>query len=93
MCNENRLPLIGEKARGSWPETTQGTINFPQDYQGKWVILFSHPADFMPVCKTEFMTFPCMIPVPYRGQAVLMCSSTMPRPATSPSWRKPTSSV
>jgi len=49
--------MIGEKAPSFRAETTQGTISFPDDYQGKWVILFSHPADFTPVCTTEFMAF------------------------------------
>jgi peroxiredoxin (alkyl hydroperoxide reductase subunit C) len=55
-----RLPLIGEKAPEFKAETTQGTVNFPKDYEGKWVIFFSHPADFTPVCTTEFMTFASM---------------------------------
>ncbi len=54
---EYRMPLIGEKAPSFEAETTQGKIKFPDDYQGKWVIFFSHPADFTPVCTTEFMTF------------------------------------
>lgn len=56
------IPLIGEDAPAFKAETTQGPINFPSDYKGKWVILFSHPADFTPVCTTEFMTFATMAP-------------------------------
>lgn len=56
------IPLIGEDAPAFTALTTQGQINFPQDYKGKWVILFSHPADFTPVCTTEFMTFATMMP-------------------------------
>lgn len=54
---EYPMPRIGEKAPYFRAKTTQGTINFPNDYTGKWKILFSHPADFTPVCTTEFMTF------------------------------------
>jgi peroxiredoxin (alkyl hydroperoxide reductase subunit C) len=57
-----RLPLIGEKAPSFKAETTQGPINFPDDFKGNWVIFFSHPADFTPVCTTEFMTFASMQP-------------------------------
>jgi len=51
------MPRIGDKAPSFKAITTQGEIHFPTDYQGKWVILFSHPADFTPVCTSEFMTF------------------------------------
>ncbi len=50
-------PRIGEKAPSFKAVTTQGEINFPDDYAGSWVIFFSHPADFTPVCTSEFMTF------------------------------------
>jgi peroxiredoxin (alkyl hydroperoxide reductase subunit C) len=51
------MPRIGDKAPEFKAVTTQGDINFPSDYKGSWVILFSHPADFTPVCTSEFMTF------------------------------------
>ena len=56
------IPLIGEVAPSFEAHTTQGPIKFPEDYRGKWAILFSHPADFTPVCTTEFMTFATMMP-------------------------------
>lgn len=51
------LPLIGDKAPHFEAVTTMGNVTFPEDYKGKWVVLFSHPADFTPVCTTEFITF------------------------------------
>lgn len=54
------LPRIGDLAPSFKAVTTQGEINFPEQYRGRWVILFSHPADFTPVCSSEFMTFASM---------------------------------
>ncbi len=57
-----QMPRIGEKAPSFKAVTTQVEINFPEQYEGSWVILFSHPADFTPVCTSEFMTFATMAP-------------------------------
>ncbi|MCG8513548.1 MAG: peroxiredoxin [Halanaerobiales bacterium] len=51
------LPLIGDKFPELKVQTTHGPKNLPKDYAGKWFILFSHPADFTPVCTTEFVAF------------------------------------
>ena len=51
------MPMIGDKAPTFRSMTTMGKVNFPEDYSGSWVILFSHPADFTPVCTTEFIAF------------------------------------
>ncbi len=55
MCTN--MPLLGEKALEFRALTTKGVIDFPKDFEGKWVVLFSHPADFTPVCTTEFVAF------------------------------------
>ncbi len=54
------MPRIGDKAPAFKAVTTQGEIDFPAQYAGNWIILFSHPADFTPVCTSEFMTFASM---------------------------------
>ena len=54
-------PLIGERAPAFDAQTTNGPIHFPTDYIGKWVILFSHAADFTPVCTSELIAFSRMI--------------------------------
>lgn len=52
-----RMPMIGDPAPVFRSMTTMGKVNFPDDYKGKWVVFFSHPADFTPVCTTEFIAF------------------------------------
>jgi peroxiredoxin 2/4 len=59
MCGElgsGRMPVLGEPAPDFSAETTQGSLKL-SDLKGKWVVLFSHPADFTPVCTTEFLAF------------------------------------
>ncbi|MDW7732001.1 MAG: redoxin domain-containing protein [Methanolobus sp.] len=54
------MPLIGDEAPSFRAKTTLGVVDFPGDYKGKWVIFFSHPGDFTPVCTTEFIRFAAM---------------------------------
>ena len=51
------FPLIGDKMPSFEVKTTKGKVKFPEDYKGKWVVLFSHPGDFTPVCTIEFLAF------------------------------------
>ncbi len=51
------MPLIGDLLPDMEVVTTHGKMTLPVDYAGKWFILFSHPADFTPVCTTEFVAF------------------------------------
>jgi peroxiredoxin (alkyl hydroperoxide reductase subunit C) len=59
MCGEfgaNAMPIIGEPAPDFEALTTNGMVKL-SDFKGKWVVMFSHPADFTPVCTTEFIAF------------------------------------
>jgi len=57
METMNSFPLIGDKFPEMTVQTTHGMKTLPGDYAGKWIVLFSHPADFTPVCTTEFVSF------------------------------------
>jgi peroxiredoxin (alkyl hydroperoxide reductase subunit C) len=50
------MPRLNEPAPAFEAKTTHGVKKLA-DYKGKWLVLFSHPADFTPVCTTEFMAF------------------------------------
>ncbi len=54
---EKKMPLIGEKFPELEVQTTHGKKSLPEEFKGKWFVLFSHPADFTPVCTTEFVAF------------------------------------
>ncbi len=51
------MPLLGDSFPDLSVQTTHGPMNIPEDLKGKWFVLFSHPADFTPVCTTEFVAF------------------------------------
>jgi len=59
-CNEtheHKIPLIGDVAPSFAANTTNGVVKFPETFRGHWVVFFSHPLDFTPVCTSEFMAF------------------------------------
>jgi len=51
------FPLLGDVFPEMEVQTTHGVKKLPADYKGKWLVLFSHPGDFTPVCTTEFVSF------------------------------------
>ncbi len=51
------MPLLGDDFPQIKVQTTHGPMNLPDDLRGSWFVLFSHPADFTPVCTTEFVAF------------------------------------
>jgi len=51
------LPLLGDLFPEMKVQTTHGVMELPKAFEGKWFVLFSHPADFTPVCTTEFVAF------------------------------------
>jgi len=58
MENEkNAMPLLGDDFPELEVQTTHGKMILPEEFDGKWFVLFSHPADFTPVCTTEFYAF------------------------------------
>ncbi len=54
---EGKFPLIGDRMPDIEVQTTHGMKKIPGDYSGRWLVLFSHPGDFTPVCTTEFVSF------------------------------------
>jgi peroxiredoxin (alkyl hydroperoxide reductase subunit C) len=56
-ANENAMPLLGDAFPSFEAKTTHGMMKIPEAFKDKWMVFFSHPADFTPVCTTEFYAF------------------------------------
>lgn len=82
-----RIPLIGEKAPSFSARTTNGDLVFPEDFGGKWKILFSHPQDFTPVCSSEILELAHLQKEFDRLGVKLAVISTSPL-ATHEDWKK-----
>jgi peroxiredoxin (alkyl hydroperoxide reductase subunit C) len=82
-----RIPLIGEKAPSFTAESTNGTINFPDDFGHNWKILFSHPKDFTPVCSTEIMELAHLQPQ-FEKMGVKLVIVSTDRLETHVQWKK-----
>ena len=59
---KTNMPLLGDVFPELTVQTTHGPMNIPGDLKGSWFVLFSHPADFTPVCTTEFVAFQKRVP-------------------------------
>jgi len=62
MDERINMPLLGDAFPTLQVQTTQGPMTLPADLKGSWFIVFSHPADFTPVCTTEFVGFQELVP-------------------------------
>lgn len=57
QASKPSMPMMGDTFPEMEVTTTHGKLRLPDAYQGKWLVLFSHPGDFTPVCTTEFYAF------------------------------------
>jgi peroxiredoxin 2/4 len=90
--NPRIIPLIGDKAPAFSAESTNGMITFPVDFGNRWKILFSHPADFTPVCSSELLELASMQPEFDKIGVKLAVISTDPI-ETHKSWKKSLESI
>ncbi len=78
------LPRLGSPAPSFEAVTTYGTIRL-EDFRGGWIVLFSHPADFTPVCTTEFLAFAALAPA-LRERNVELLGLSIDSPTSHIAW-------